>query len=80
MKSTNGAYTGAIPMVGYGAGAYMMTLLERAGISEPRKCLGSKPPQQDQGVTPQGDGKITPADGPYFPPEDGGTINPGNEG
>ena len=80
VKSTNGQYTGAIPMVGYGAGAYMMTLLERAGISEPRKCLGGAPPKADSGVPPTGDGKVVPADGPYFPPEDGGTINPGNEG
>ncbi len=78
VKSTNGAYTGAIPMVGYGAGAYMMTLLERAGYSEPRKCLGGKPPQQDSGVPPKGDGPYTPPDGPWFPPEEGG-VNPGSD-
>jgi len=73
--STNGKYTGAIPMVGYGAGAYMMTLLERAGISEPRKCLGSVAPQKDMGV-PAGDGPTQTVDLPYFPPEEGG-VNPG---
>ncbi|HUH03229.1 MAG TPA: glycoside hydrolase family 15 protein [Kofleriaceae bacterium] len=33
-----GAYAGAIPMVGYGAGAYMLTLLHRAGINAPTDC------------------------------------------
>jgi MYXO-CTERM domain-containing protein len=33
-----GAYAGSIPMVGYGAGAYLMTLLDRAGAHEPSDC------------------------------------------
>lgn len=33
-----GDYAGAVPMVGYGAGAYMMTILDRAGIVEPNDC------------------------------------------
>ena len=33
-----GAYSGSIPMVGYGAGAYQMTLLDRAGAFEPSDC------------------------------------------
>lgn len=33
-----GKYTGSIPMVGYGAGAYIMTMLDRAGILEPNDC------------------------------------------
>jgi GH15 family glucan-1,4-alpha-glucosidase len=33
-----GAYSGEIPMVGYGAGAYQMTLLDRAGAFEPTDC------------------------------------------
>ncbi|HEY3807931.1 MAG TPA: glycoside hydrolase family 15 protein [Kofleriaceae bacterium] len=33
-----GAYTGSIPMVGYGAGAYQMTLLDRAGSYEHTDC------------------------------------------
>jgi len=33
-----GAYSGSIPMVGYGAGAYQMTLLDRAGSVEPTDC------------------------------------------
>ncbi|HEU0037434.1 MAG TPA: glycoside hydrolase family 15 protein [Kofleriaceae bacterium] len=33
-----GAYSGSIPMVGYGAGAYQMTLLDRAGAFENSDC------------------------------------------
>ena len=33
-----GAYSGSIPMVGYGAGAYQMTLLDRAGAYEATDC------------------------------------------
>jgi hypothetical protein len=33
-----GKYTGSIPMVGYGGGAYIMTMLDRAGIIEPNDC------------------------------------------
>jgi hypothetical protein len=33
-----GSYTGSIPMVGYGAGAYMMTMLDRSGLVEPNDC------------------------------------------
>lgn len=33
-----GAYSGSIPMVGYGAGAYQMTLLDRAGAYENTDC------------------------------------------
>lgn len=35
---TIGKYTGAIPMVGYGGGAFIMTILDRAGIAEPSEC------------------------------------------
>jgi len=33
-----GRYTGSIPMVGYGAGAYMLTVLARSGYDEFRDC------------------------------------------
>jgi len=33
-----GVYTGSIPMVGYGGGAYVMTLLDRAGLVEKNDC------------------------------------------
>ena len=33
-----GKYTGSIPMVGYGGGAYIMTMLDRAGFIEPNDC------------------------------------------
>lgn len=33
-----GKYFGSIPMVGYGAGAYLITILDRAGQWEPNDC------------------------------------------
>ena len=33
-----GRYTGSIPMVGFGAGAYMITMLDRSGLIEPNDC------------------------------------------
>jgi GH15 family glucan-1,4-alpha-glucosidase len=35
-----GVYTGAVPMVGYGAGAYLMAVLDRSGgpLTEPSHC------------------------------------------
>ena len=33
-----GSYTGSIPMVGYGGGAYLMTMLDRSGLIEPNDC------------------------------------------
>src|SRR5207249_1244616 len=44
-----GAYAGSIPMVGYGAGAFEMTLLDRAGMFEPSDCG-----QYDTGMYPDG--------------------------
>jgi MYXO-CTERM domain-containing protein len=37
-SGTIGAYSGSIPMVGYGAGAYQLTMLHRAGWYEPTDC------------------------------------------
>jgi GH15 family glucan-1,4-alpha-glucosidase len=37
-SGTIGAYAGSIPMVGYGAGAYQMTTLHRAGWFGPTDC------------------------------------------
>jgi GH15 family glucan-1,4-alpha-glucosidase len=61
-----GRYSGSIPMVGYGAGAYMLTTLSRAGVPEHTDC-GSEDP-------------ATPADGgPMYvdagPQADGGGQN-----
>ena len=33
-----GNYIGSIPMVGYGGGAFVMTMLDRAGLTEPFDC------------------------------------------
>jgi MYXO-CTERM domain-containing protein len=49
-----GAYSGSIPMVGYGAGAYQMTLLDRAGLFEPSDC-GQFDPGDDAGPGGGGD-------------------------
>ncbi len=37
-----GAYTGSIPMVGYGGGAFVMTILDRFGAIEPNDCADGK--------------------------------------
>lgn len=37
-----GDYTGSIPMVGYGGGAFVITMLDRSGISEPNDCGDGK--------------------------------------
>jgi Glycosyl hydrolases family 15 len=44
-----GSYAGSIPMVGYGAGAYQMTLLDRAGSYEHADCG-----DYDVGMQPDG--------------------------
>lgn len=55
-----GAYSGSIPMVGYGAGAYQMTLLDRAGAFEPSDCgeveVGEYPDAGPGGPGNPGDG------------------------
>ncbi len=56
-----GAYSGSIPMVGYGAGAYQMTLLDRAGFREAADC-GEFDPGQDPGQN-GGDDDGTGGDG-----------------
>jgi GH15 family glucan-1,4-alpha-glucosidase len=38
-----GKYTGSIPMVGYGGGAFIMTMLDRAGKYEAGDCVGDSP-------------------------------------
>ncbi len=55
-----GAYSGSIPMVGYGAGAYQMTMLERAGSFEPNDCgrfddPGEDPPPGEDDPAGEGD-------------------------
>jgi len=59
-----GAYSGSIPMVGYGAGAYQMTLLDRALAFEHSDCgqldVGENP---DGGPGPGGGGAVDPRTG-----------------
>ncbi len=51
-----GAYSGSIPMVGYGAGAYQMTLLDRALAFEHSDCGAFDPGQYPDGGTGPGGG------------------------
>jgi hypothetical protein len=51
-----GAYSGSIPMVGYGAGAYMMTMLDRAEAFEPSDCGQYDPGQYPDGGAGGGGG------------------------
>ena len=51
-----GAYSGSIPMVGYGAGAYQMTLLDRALSFEHTDCGEFDPGQYPDGGTGGGGG------------------------
>lgn len=71
-----GKYAGSIPMVGYGGGAYVLTMLDRSGLIEPNDCgdaMGNKSSGRalkcsDPPVTPtnpQNPGTPTAADLPY---------------
>jgi hypothetical protein len=73
-----GAYSGSIPMVGYGAGTYQMTLLDRALAFEHSDCG-----ELDQGEYP--DGGTGPGGGGFSDPRtgiacacQGGPGSPGN--
>jgi GH15 family glucan-1,4-alpha-glucosidase len=70
-----GKYTGSIPMVGYGGGAYVLTVLDRAGLVEPNDCGDGKgvtlPQLTCAGVS------TTPGGGPGGPGADGGPGDPG---
>ena len=37
-----GVYAGSIPMVGYGGGAFAITMLDRSGVTEPNDCGDGK--------------------------------------
>jgi hypothetical protein len=57
-----GKYTGSIPMVGYGGGAWVLTMLDRAGLFEPGDCGNSV--LTDGGVLALDDGGAEGAGGP----------------
>jgi GH15 family glucan-1,4-alpha-glucosidase len=63
-SGTIGAYSGSIPMVGYGAGAYQLTLLHRAGAFEPTDC-GTVDEYPDAGPIGGGDGGAGGGDGGF---------------
>jgi hypothetical protein len=70
-----GNYTGSIPMVGYGAGAYLMTMMDRSGLVEPNDCgdgMGVKLPV----ITCSGTGSGTGSSG--SPSGGGGSSNSGS--
>jgi len=56
-EATVGNYWGSIPMVGYGGGAYIMTLLDRANLIEPFDCGDKPPPPVDGGAGGSGPGQ-----------------------
>ena len=58
-----GRYAGEIPMVGFGAGAYMITMLDRSGLIEPNDCADGKGKKASfpEGVLPSEDGTIEEA-------------------
>lgn len=65
-----GVYAGSIPMVGYGGGAFAITMLDRSGITEPNDCgdgKGATLPKLDCG------GVSTMPGGVGGPGGDGGT-------
>lgn len=66
-RGTIGAYTGSIPMVGYGAGAYQLTLLARNQSFEYRDCGTVNPDDRPDG------GIVEIADA--GPDDDGGNTN-----
>ena len=72
-----GKYTGSIPMVGYGGGAYILTVLDRAGQIEANDCgdgQSAAAPAFQCTTMPTGDGGTPPGgDGGVGTSGDGGT-------
>lgn len=58
-----GRYAGSIPMVGYGGGAFMLTMLDRAGLIEPSDC-GASVLLPDGGIQVMDGGARTGGGGP----------------
>lgn len=71
-----GNYHGSIPMVGYGAGAYMLTLFDREGMIEPHDCGTEAPPPTDGGGT----GGSGPGQGGSGPGQGGSSSGQGGGG
>ncbi len=72
-----GSYTGSIPMVGYGGGAYVITMMDRSGLIEPNDCGDGKGvtlPKVDCGGISTNPGTSSGAAG------DGGTSGGANGG
>ncbi len=70
-----GAYSGSIPMVGFGAGAYLLTTLDRAGLYENSDC-GEK----DLGEYADAGPSLTGDAGTATPPGNGGCGCQGGRG
>jgi len=78
-EADSGAYAGSIPMVGFGAGAYLVAL-SGEGVADaacgayPDDAI--TPPPTDGGTSPDGgpldDGGVPPVDGSTGPPDDDG--------
>src|SRR5207253_357728 len=65
-----GKYSGSIPMVGYGGGAYLITVMDRAGVIEPNDCGDGKGATAMAYVCPGGNVDIDAGTGGL---EDGGS-------
>jgi GH15 family glucan-1,4-alpha-glucosidase len=75
-----GNYWGSIPMVGYGAAAYMMTLFDRDGLIEPFDCGTAAPPPVDGGGGGSGGTGSGGSAGTGAGSGAGGTNEPGQGG
>ncbi len=73
--ANNGRYTGVVPMVGYGAGAWIMTQMHKAGFRDPKPlsglehCVAVQPEPPPEGVD------VVHWD-PGQPPDDTNPYNP----
>jgi hypothetical protein len=78
-ERTNADYRGAVPMVGFGAGAYVLAMLDR-GSPEPAACGSFAPePGNDADGGVDGGGAVdagTYADAGRPPIDDGGVVPP----
>jgi len=67
-----GKYAGSIPMVGYGGGAYLLTIIDRAGVTEPNDCGDGKGVTAMPFVCPGGNLDVDAGAGPSGPGGGGG--------
>ena len=71
-EATSSDYEGAVPMVGFGAGAYVTALAERAAAAEPTPCCGDWPLEPGADADADGDADADADVGPDGGGDDGG--------